>query len=162
MLPAAALYAFPAGWRGQTVLDTSQLYQERLARYVAAIRNRVPGRVPLRPFAAEITACAGYTCQQVTHDYRKTFDAVIRCCSDFDWRLPVFVLAGARCIRAPRPAGLPEWVTAPKVPPGVCIPWECRRAGMPEIPGDPGIVRDIWNDIEGLAYLYIWHLLLSF
>jgi hypothetical protein len=63
-----------------------ELYQERLARYVIAMRNGVPDRVPLRPFAAEITAkYAGYTCQEVTHDYRKAFDAVIRCCTDFDW-----------------------------------------------------------------------------
>jgi hypothetical protein len=62
------------------------LYAERLHRYVTAMRNGMPDRVPLRPFAAEITArYAGYTCQEVTHDYRKAFDAVIRCCSDFEW-----------------------------------------------------------------------------
>ncbi len=67
-------------------MDNSQLYQERLARYVTACRNGMPDRVPLRPFAAEVTAAyAGYTCQEVTHDYRKAFEAVIRCCSDFDW-----------------------------------------------------------------------------
>ncbi len=62
------------------------LYTERLHRYVTAMRNGMPDRVPLRPFAAEITARhAGYTCQQVTHDYRMAFEAVIRCCHDFDW-----------------------------------------------------------------------------
>ena len=51
-----------------------------------AMRNGVPDRVPLRPLAAEVTArYAGYTCQEVTHDYRKAFDAVIRCCTDFQW-----------------------------------------------------------------------------
>jgi len=36
--------------------------------------------------AAEITArYAGFTCQEVTHDYNKAFEAVIRCCRDFDW-----------------------------------------------------------------------------
>jgi uroporphyrinogen-III decarboxylase len=63
-----------------------ELYQQRLDRYITAMRNGIPDRVPLRPFAAEITARhAGYTCQEVTHDYRKAFEAVIRCCSDFDW-----------------------------------------------------------------------------
>lgn len=63
-----------------------QLYAERLARYVTANRNGMPDRVPLRPFAAEITApYAGYTCQEVAHDYRKAFEAVIRCCHDFEW-----------------------------------------------------------------------------
>jgi len=65
---------------------TDQLYAERLNRYVTAMRNGMPDRVPLRPFAAEITArYAGYTCQEVTHDYRKAFEAVIRCCKDLDW-----------------------------------------------------------------------------
>ncbi len=67
-------------------LRTDQLYAEPLTRYVAAMRNAMPDRVPLRPFAAEITArYAGYTCQEVTHDYRKAFEAVIRCCKDLDW-----------------------------------------------------------------------------
>jgi len=61
-------------------------YAQRLTRYVTAMRNGMPDRVPLRPFAAEFTArYAGFTCQEVTHDYRKAFEAVIRCCRDFDW-----------------------------------------------------------------------------
>ena len=63
-----------------------QLYAERLRRYVTAMRNGMPDRVPLRPFTAEITArYAGYTCREVTHDYSKAFDAVIQCCRGFDW-----------------------------------------------------------------------------
>ncbi len=63
-----------------------QLFEERFARYVTAMRNGMPDRVPIRPLAAEITArIAGYTCQEVTHDYRKAFEAVIRCCREFDW-----------------------------------------------------------------------------
>lgn len=63
-----------------------ELYAERLSRYVTAMRNGRPNRVPLRPLAAEITArYAGFTCQEVTHDYNKAFEAVIRCCRDFDW-----------------------------------------------------------------------------
>jgi uroporphyrinogen-III decarboxylase len=63
-----------------------ELYAARLDRYVAAMRNGVPDRVPLRPLAAEITArYAGFTCQEVTHDYNKAFEAVIRCCRDFEW-----------------------------------------------------------------------------
>jgi len=65
---------------------TEELYQQRLTRYAAAMRNGVPDRVPIRPLAAEVTArYAGYTCQEVTHDYRLAFEAVIKCCSDFDW-----------------------------------------------------------------------------
>src|SRR5450759_3451674 len=62
------------------------LYAARLNRYVTSMRNGMPDRVPLRPFAAEITARhAGFTCQQVSHDYNLAFEAVIRCCKDYDW-----------------------------------------------------------------------------
>ena len=41
-----------------------------MKRYTTAMRNEKPDRVPIRPFAAEFTAkYAGYTCQEVTHDY---------------------------------------------------------------------------------------------
>ena len=71
---------------GAMSTDTEQLYAERLSRYVTAMRNGTPDRIPIRPFAAEVTAkYAGYTCQEVTHDYNKAFDAVIKCCRDFDW-----------------------------------------------------------------------------
>lgn len=65
---------------------TEQLYQTRLARYVKAMRNGKPDRVPVRPFVAEFTAkYAGYTCQEVTHDYQKAFDAARKCAADFQW-----------------------------------------------------------------------------
>jgi hypothetical protein len=62
----------------------------------------------------------------------------------------------------PQTAGMPAWALAPKVPPGVCIPWEDKVTRLPPIVGDAEIPKRVWNDIEGLAYLYIWHLLLSF
>jgi uroporphyrinogen-III decarboxylase len=66
--------------------DLAELYAQRMNRYVAAMRNGQPDRVPIRPLAAEVTAkYAGYTCQEITHDYRKAFEAVIRCCKDFEW-----------------------------------------------------------------------------
>jgi hypothetical protein len=67
---------------------------------------------------------------------------------------------------APEPVaqagGLPAWATAPRPQPGVCIQWEEKLRELPPICGDPDIPRQVWNEIEGLAYLYIWHLLLSF
>ncbi len=66
--------------------DKQTLFQERLKRYVTAMRNEKPDRVPVRPFAAEVTAVhAGFTCQQVTHDYRYAFEAILQCCRDYDW-----------------------------------------------------------------------------
>ena len=67
-------------------MNTETLYQQRLARYVTAMRNEKPDRVPIRPFVAEFTAkYAGYTCQDVAHDYHKAFDAAVKCARDFDW-----------------------------------------------------------------------------
>ncbi len=66
--------------------DMETRYQERLRRYVTAMRNEKPDCVPIRPFVAEFTArYAGYTAQQVTHDYELAFDAARRCAADFDW-----------------------------------------------------------------------------
>ncbi|HNQ21766.1 MAG TPA: uroporphyrinogen decarboxylase family protein [Phycisphaerae bacterium] len=67
-------------------MNTTALYSERLNRYVTALRNEKPDRIPIRPFVAEFTASyAGYTCQEITHDYDKAFAAVLKCAADFDW-----------------------------------------------------------------------------
>jgi len=67
-------------------MQTEPLYQQRLTRYVTAMRNEKPDCIPIRPFVAEFTAkYAGYTCQQVVHDYRYAFAAALRCARDFDW-----------------------------------------------------------------------------
>lgn len=67
-------------------MSMEQLYQQRLSRYVTAMRNEMPDCVPIRPFAAEFAAkYAGYNCQQVTHDYEMAFAAVRKCAKDFDW-----------------------------------------------------------------------------
>lgn len=66
--------------------NMEQLYAERLKRYVTAMRNEKPDRVPIRPFVAEFTAkYAGFTCQEVAHDYGKAFAAARKCAADFDW-----------------------------------------------------------------------------
>ena len=66
--------------------DMEQRYAERLKRYTTAMRNEKPDRVPIRPFVAEFTAkYAGYTTQEVTHDFEKAFAAARKCAADFDW-----------------------------------------------------------------------------
>ncbi|MCG2683092.1 MAG: hypothetical protein L6306_05695 [Planctomycetales bacterium] len=66
--------------------DMEQLYRQRLDRYVTAMRNEKPDRIPIRPFVAEFTAkYAGYTIQEVTQDYQKAFAAARKCAADFDW-----------------------------------------------------------------------------
>ena len=49
-----------------------------------------------------------------------------------------------------------------KRPPGVCIPWEEKLRELPEISGDTELVKKVWEDIDALGYMYIWHCLLSF
>jgi hypothetical protein len=51
---------------------------------------------------------------------------------------------------------------APRIAPGVCFPWENKVRELPEITGDPALIRKVWEDIDGLANTYIWQLLLSF
>lgn len=66
--------------------DKETLYAQRLNRYVTAMRNEKPDMVPIRPLVAELTAVhAGYTCQQVTHDYEYALKAARQCALDFDW-----------------------------------------------------------------------------
>ena len=63
-----------------------QLYQRRLKRYTTALRNEKPDMVPIRPFAAEfICNVSGLTCQEVTQDFDKAFEATRACCHEFDW-----------------------------------------------------------------------------
>ena len=66
--------------------DMDRRYAERMKRYVTALRNEKPDKIPIRPFVAEFAGkYAGFTCQEVTHDYQKAFEAVVKCASDFDW-----------------------------------------------------------------------------
>ena len=66
--------------------DMNRLYQARLDRYVAAMRNERPDRVPIRPFIAEFAAkYAGYSCQEATYRVDKALRATRKCAKDFDW-----------------------------------------------------------------------------
>ncbi|MCL4786106.1 MAG: hypothetical protein KJ070_04835 [Verrucomicrobia bacterium] len=67
-------------------MKAEHLYEERLKRYVTAMRNEKPDMIPIRPFVAEFTAkYAGFTCQEVAHDYNKAFEAAIKTAKDFQW-----------------------------------------------------------------------------
>ncbi len=67
-------------------MNPEALYQQRLNRYVTAMRNEKPDQVPLRPFVAEFTGrYGGFTCQEVAHDYTKAFEAAIKTARDFGW-----------------------------------------------------------------------------
>ena len=49
-----------------------------------------------------------------------------------------------------------------KTTPGVCIPWEEKLKELPEIKGDAELVKNTWENIDALGYVYIWHCLVSF
>ena len=46
--------------------------------------------------------------------------------------------------------------------PGQCIPWDIKRQEFPMITGDEEQIKKIWQDVDGLGYMYIWQCLLSF
>ncbi len=133
---------------------TDQLYAERLQRYVTAMRNGTPDRVPLRPFAAEITAkYAGYTCQEVTHDYNKAFEAVIKCCNDFPWDAAVpnmvYVWTGLTQAIGLRYYGVP----------GIDVPAEVAFQYREPSDKDAFMRRDEYDDLiaDPVRFLYdVW------
>lgn len=47
-------------------------------------------------------------------------------------------------------------------PPGTCITWDEKRKEFPTITGDEQLVKRVWEDVDGLGYMYIWQVLLSF
>lgn len=60
----------------------------------------------------------------------------------------------------PQPSRSPASTPGPA--PGVCTPWEEKRRELPPIRGDEQLVKQVWEQIDALAYTYIWQCLLSF
>ncbi|MHC4995043.1 MAG: hypothetical protein ACYTGQ_08325 [Planctomycetota bacterium] len=52
--------------------------------------------------------------------------------------------------------------TQPQSEPNVCVPWSEKKAELPEIQGNEELVKQVWQDNDALAYMYIWHCLVSF
>ena len=52
--------------------------------------------------------------------------------------------------------------TTPLRKPGVCIPWEEKRSELGPIQGDEQVFKTVWEEVDSLAYMYIWQILLSF
>ena len=49
-----------------------------------------------------------------------------------------------------------------KRPPGTCLPWEEKKMDFSQISGDEDLVKRVWEEVDGLGYMYIWQMLLSF
>ena len=54
-----------------------------------------------------------------------------------------------------------EWKRT-KRPPGTVVTWDEKAKELGRIQGDAQLVKKIWEDVDGLAYMYIWQVLLSF
>jgi len=50
----------------------------------------------------------------------------------------------------------------PKQRPGVCIPWQDKVKELPDLQGNPDLTRQTWENVDALAYTYVWHILVSF
>ena len=68
-----------------------------------------------------------------------------------------------------RPAPPPQPKPAPqaigrvtRIPPGSVEPWDQMKPNWPPVIGDEELVKDIWAQTDGLAYLYLWQILVSF
>lgn len=46
--------------------------------------------------------------------------------------------------------------------PGVCVPWALKKQELPPITGDEKLVQKVWEDMDSLAYIFIWQLVVSF
>jgi len=46
--------------------------------------------------------------------------------------------------------------------PGVCVPWDEKRKEMSDTITNEALVRKVWEDLDALGYMYIWHCLVSF
>jgi hypothetical protein len=57
---------------------------------------------------------------------------------------------------------MPDKAGQPERRPGICIPWEEKKKEFPALKGDAELVKKVWEDVDSLAYTYIWHCLLSF
>ena len=63
----------------------------------------------------------------------------------------------------PQPKMSPQAIGRPtRTPPGSVVPWDRERAKWPAVIGDEDLVKSIWAQTDGLAYMFAWHMLESF
>jgi hypothetical protein len=43
------------------------------------------------------------------------------------------------------------------MPPGVAYPWAEKVKQMSEIKGDPEIIKNQWENIDAMAYIFAWY-----
>ncbi|MBC8228471.1 hypothetical protein H8E77_02850 [bacterium] len=48
-----------------------------------------------------------------------------------------------------------------KTEPGICIPWEEKVKEYEKIMGDEEVLQKSWEEIDTLAYLFVWFVLIA-
>jgi hypothetical protein len=87
----------------------------------------------------------------------------VRAMTEFTREYGTYSSSGDRVAAAPKPEARPTTALKPGTKqPGVVTPWQDKLAAIPPISGDPELVRQVWEHIDGLANTYIWQILLSF
>ncbi len=68
-----------------------------------------------------------------------------------------------RAVPTPVPPPAPQTIGRPtRTPPGAVEPWDTVASQWPPVCGDEALVRDIWSQTDGLAYMFAWHMVVSF
>ena len=89
----------------------------------------------------------------------------IKAMTDFTREYGVYSSSGETALAGPKPGAGAGHHPRPKAGakrPGTVTPWEEKRAQLPPISGDQDLVQRVWEEIDGLANMYIWQILLSF
>lgn len=45
--------------------------------------------------------------------------------------------------------------------PGVCMPWGEKKKEYKEMKGDENLVKKQWEDIDTLAYIFMWWMVIG-
>jgi hypothetical protein len=87
----------------------------------------------------------------------------IRALTDFTREYGVYAPSAVRDVAGSAPPSAPAGLDASglKVKPGACFPWEEKLGELPPISGDRELCKRIWEEVDSLAYLYIWNVLLG-
>ena len=63
----------------------------------------------------------------------------------------------------PQPKPAPQTIGRPtRTPPGSVEPWDRAKNNWPPVTGDEALVKNIWAQTDGLAYMFAWQMLESF
>lgn len=117
----------------------------------------------------EVAADGGYICDASAIVQNDAKVENIRAMTDFVREYGVYGSGNLSADPAPEPADADKHSHAPHyelirpaMAPGVCVPWQDKLKELPPIPGDADLCRQVWENVDFLGYLYIFHCLLSF